>query len=79
MAIDYDIDSPRTRKELLNFLWDNECWVDVFKAGNQYVIQYKTIISATHVPALHTLSFNGWLHLVQSDVWVSKRMRGEIT
>lgn len=52
--------TPRTRKELLQYLWDREVYANVCKEGPQYILECNGVCYATHLRRIDSLSFEQW-------------------
>ena len=52
--------APRTRKELVTYLWDNKIWVDICKEGPFYILQYETWMCQTYIRRIDDLNFEEW-------------------
>ncbi len=58
--------SPKTRRELLNFLWENANTSDinVYKEGSRYACRIGKYVYATYIRNLSDRSLNDWLKYV---------------
>lgn len=56
---------PRSRRELLWFIWGHMSNVNVFKEGAYYAIRVGRVISATHIRCINHLTKEQWLNLAR--------------
>lgn len=51
---------PRTRKELVRYLWSREVWANVAKEGPWYCVTFAGKVMATHTRRITDFSFTEW-------------------
>lgn len=51
---------PKTRKELVSYLWGKGVNANVFKEGPKYAVNFDGKIMATHLRTIGSLSFEEW-------------------
>jgi hypothetical protein len=57
-----DTERPRTRRELLKYLWFDRDVTDcnIFKEGPYYAVQAGRVIGATHMRTIDSMTFSQW-------------------
>ncbi len=51
---------PRTRKELVNYLWSRGVWANIAKEGPVYCVTFAGKIMTTHTRRITDFSFAEW-------------------
>ena len=69
-----DLKTPKTRKQLVTWLWNNGIYCNVFKEGPVYAIQYGRIIAATGIRCIDSLSFHEWAVKCNSEISIAEYM-----
>ena len=52
--------APRTRKELVNYLWNKDIYVDVHKEGPHYILRFGSWFEQTYIRCINNFSFEEW-------------------
>jgi len=52
--------APRTRKELVNYLWGKDIYVSVHKEGPHYILGFGRWFEQTYIRCIDNYSFDEW-------------------